>query len=88
MLVILMVHIFYCPDNRMKIGFTTEESGANLPSNECEAWMHWKSLTLSGDISENSHEDVIRDIDILKGIMNQGYYIGRESKMKLQFGLY
>ncbi|MEM6523977.1 MAG: hypothetical protein AAGF85_11800 [Bacteroidota bacterium] len=72
----------------MKIGFTTEGSGSNLPLEECASWMHWKSLTISGDISGSSQKDVIKDIDIIKGIMGHGYYIGSESKMQLEFGLY
>lgn len=72
----------------MRIAFTTEEDGSNLPVDECPSWMHWKSITISGDVSESSQHEIIKDIDILKGIMAQGYYIGYESKMDLEFGLY
>lgn len=88
MLVILTVHIFYCPEARWKIAFTAEESGANLPTNECSSWMHWKCTTISGDISSSSKPDEITDVDVVKGLMAKGYYVGSEADMKLELGLY
>ncbi|MEM6362554.1 MAG: hypothetical protein AAF149_20390 [Bacteroidota bacterium] len=88
MLVILTVNLFYCPEQRWKIAFTTDEQGNNLPKTECESWMHWKSTTISGDISDISDHEEVKDMDIIKGLMNEGFYIGSESKMNLEFGLY
>lgn len=88
MLVILTVNLFYCPEERWKIAFTTDEHGANLPKDECDTWMHWKSTTISGDISEISDVSEVKDVDIIKGLMNDGYYIGAESRLNLEFGLY
>ena len=80
--------MFYCPEQRSKIAFTTEENGSNLPVSECETWMHWKSTTISGDISDPAFGEEIKDIDIVKGLMNDGYYIGSENMLNLEFGLY
>mgnify|MGYP001791159371 FL=1 len=46
------------------------------------------STTISGDISDISDHEEVKDMDIIKGLMNEGFYIGSESKMNLEFGLY
>lgn len=88
MQVIVTVHLFYCPNQRTKIAFTNYEDGHNLPLEECESWMHWKTATIAGDISEPDMSHKVTDATILRALINDGYLISQENNVETELGLY
>ncbi len=86
--VIVTVHLFYCPNERSKIAFSSFEDGHNIPLKECESWMHWKTATIAGDINEPDKGYKVTDARILKALIADGYLVSAESSVETELGLY
>ena len=88
MVVIMTAHMFFCSTNRSMIAFSSDPKGDNLPIDICHDWMHWKSTTIAGELSKNCSNLQVTDDEILDGLMQQGYFITKESMVQTINGLY
>jgi hypothetical protein len=44
----MVVHIFNCPNNSQRYGFTQNKEGINLPTESCiDGWTFWRTITLT-----------------------------------------
>ena len=87
--VIITAHMFYCSSDRSTIAFSKDPKGKNLPNDICANWMHWKSITLAGNLEDEGPGEVrITDNHILKGLMRQGYFTAEERDIHTVHGLY
>ncbi|TRX51298.1 hypothetical protein FNH22_24495 [Fulvivirga sp. M361] len=86
--VIITAHMFYCSTERSIIAFSKDATGANLPRDTCSDWMHWKSITLAGDLEKKSGDLKVTDNKILKGLMEHDFFIAEERNIHTVHSLY
>ncbi len=88
MVVIVTAHMFFCSTDRSVIAFSSDPKGANLPADTCPDWMHWKSTTIASELSGGTSNLQVTDDQILDGLMQQGYFITHENRVRTAVSLY
>ena len=84
---IYTVHVFQCGDADL-FGVTQDQSGANLPTNECTAgWRFLRTIEMEEGLPPRGMNVASqeRDAAVRAAIMNAGYFIGEAIALPEEF---
>lgn len=76
------IHVFQCGTNDL-YGLTVDHTGANLPTEECQAWRFLKTVQFEGGLPpwglDIAFEDRAAAVQV--ALTNNGFFIGEASAL-------